>query len=71
MDKLEVDLVCPGHGKMARKDLLALEKRYFTELRDAVKKGIDGKKTRGGDHEGAGLRRGTRSGPAWAWWKRT
>lgn len=45
MDKLEIDIVCPGHGKLARKDLFALEKRYFTDLRAAVKKGIDdGKK---------------------------
>jgi cyclase len=45
MDKLEIDLICPGHGKVARKDLLAKEKRYFTELRAAVKKGIDDKKS--------------------------
>jgi cyclase len=45
MAKLEIDIICPGHGKLARKDLLALEKRYFTELRDAVKKGIDAKKS--------------------------
>ncbi|AWM39477.1 Beta-lactamase precursor [Gemmata obscuriglobus] len=45
MDKLDIDLICPGHGKPARKDLLAKETRYFTELRDAVKKGIDAKKS--------------------------
>ena len=45
MDKLEVDLICPGHGKVSRKDLLANERRYFTELRDAVKKGLDAKKS--------------------------
>jgi glyoxylase-like metal-dependent hydrolase (beta-lactamase superfamily II) len=45
MDKLDVDLVCPGHGKVARKDLVALEKRYFTELRAAVKAGIGDKKS--------------------------
>ncbi|MCI0700233.1 MAG: MBL fold metallo-hydrolase [Planctomycetia bacterium] len=45
MEKLEIDLICPGHGKVARKDLLGLEKRYFTELRAAVKKGIDAKKS--------------------------
>ncbi len=45
MNKLEVDIVCPGHGKMSRKDLFALEKRYFTELRAAVKKGIEDKKS--------------------------
>ena len=45
MEKLEIDLVCPGHGKVARKDLLATQKRYFVELRAAVKKGIDAKQT--------------------------
>jgi glyoxylase-like metal-dependent hydrolase (beta-lactamase superfamily II) len=45
MDKLEIDLICPGHGKVSRKDLLANEKRYFTELRAAVQKGIDAKKS--------------------------
>jgi cyclase len=45
MDKLEIDIICPGHGKPARKALLANEKRYFTELRAAVKKGIDDKKS--------------------------
>ncbi|MDY3554738.1 MBL fold metallo-hydrolase [Gemmata sp. JC717] len=45
MDKLDIDLICPGHGKPARKDLIAKETRYFTELRDAVKKGIDAKKS--------------------------
>lgn len=45
MDKLEIDLICPGHGKPTRKDLLGLEKKYFTELRAAVKKGIDDKKS--------------------------
>ncbi len=45
MDKLDIDIICPGHGKPARKDLLAKEKRYFTELRAAVKKGIDDKKS--------------------------
>jgi glyoxylase-like metal-dependent hydrolase (beta-lactamase superfamily II) len=45
MEKLDIDIICPGHGKLARKDLLALEKRYFTDLRAAVKKGIDDKKS--------------------------
>lgn len=44
MQKLDVDLICPGHGAVAKKDLLAKEIRYFTELRAAVKKGIDDKK---------------------------
>ena len=45
MEKLDIDIICPGHGKMRRKDLLAQEKRYFSELRAAVQKGIDGKKS--------------------------
>lgn len=45
MAKLDVDVICPGHGKPARKELLGLEKRYFTELRAAVRKGIDEKKS--------------------------
>jgi glyoxylase-like metal-dependent hydrolase (beta-lactamase superfamily II) len=44
MQKLDVALVCPGHGKPARKDLLATQKRYFVDLRAEVKKGIDAKK---------------------------
>lgn len=45
MEKLDIDLICPGHGKPTRKDLIAKEKRYFTELRAAVKKGIEAKKS--------------------------
>ncbi|QEL14430.1 MBL fold metallo-hydrolase [Limnoglobus roseus] len=45
MEKLDVDLVCPGHGPVAGKDLIAKQKRYFVELRAAVQKGIDVKKT--------------------------
>ncbi|MBA4187618.1 MAG: hypothetical protein C0467_06320 [Planctomycetaceae bacterium] len=45
MEKLDIDMICPGHGKPRRKDLIAQEKRYFTELRAAVQKGIDDKKS--------------------------
>jgi glyoxylase-like metal-dependent hydrolase (beta-lactamase superfamily II) len=45
MAKLDIDVICPGHGKLARKELIDKEKRYFTELRAAVKKGIEDKKT--------------------------
>ncbi len=45
MEKLDVNLVCPGHGKIAGKDLLATQKRYFVEMRAEVKKGIDAKKS--------------------------
>lgn len=45
LEKLDVEIVCPGHGKMAGKDLLAKQIRYFVELRKEVKKGIDAKKS--------------------------
>jgi glyoxylase-like metal-dependent hydrolase (beta-lactamase superfamily II) len=45
MAKLDIDLICPGHGKVTRKDLLATQKRYFVELRAAVQKGIEQNKT--------------------------
>ncbi len=45
MEKLDVDLICPGHGQLARKELLAIQKRYFTEMRSQIKKGIDDKKS--------------------------
>ncbi len=45
MQKLDVKLVCPGHGPIATKDLLATQKRYFAEMREQVKKGIDAKKS--------------------------
>jgi glyoxylase-like metal-dependent hydrolase (beta-lactamase superfamily II) len=45
MEKLDVAMICPGHGKVTTKDLLGKEKRYFAELRAAVQKGIDAKKS--------------------------
>jgi glyoxylase-like metal-dependent hydrolase (beta-lactamase superfamily II) len=45
MAQLDVSLVCPGHGAVAGKDLLGKQKRYFAELRQAVKAGLDAKKT--------------------------
>jgi cyclase len=39
--QLDVKLVCPGHGPLADKGVLGLQRRYFVELRDQVKKGID------------------------------
>jgi phosphoglycerate dehydrogenase-like enzyme/glyoxylase-like metal-dependent hydrolase (beta-lactamase superfamily II) len=41
MQQLDVTMVCPGHGPVAGKDLLEKQKRYFVDLRDYVKKGID------------------------------
>lgn len=45
MQKLDIDLICPGHGKVAGKGLLATEIRYLSELRAAVRKGIEEKKS--------------------------
>jgi len=43
-EKFDVAMVCPGHGPVASKELLAKQRRYFEELRTEVKKGIDDKK---------------------------
>lgn len=40
-EQLDVKIVCPGHGPIADKSVLGKQKRYFTELRAQVKKGID------------------------------
>jgi glyoxylase-like metal-dependent hydrolase (beta-lactamase superfamily II) len=45
MAKLEIDIICPGHGKPARKELLGTQKRYLADLRTHVKKGVDEKKS--------------------------
>jgi glyoxylase-like metal-dependent hydrolase (beta-lactamase superfamily II) len=45
MAKLDVDVVCPGHGKMAGKDLLTTQKRYFDDMRAEIKNGIEAKKS--------------------------
>jgi cyclase len=39
--QLDVKIVCPGHGALGDKSVLAKQKRYFVELREQVKKGID------------------------------
>ncbi len=39
--QLDIDLICPGHGLPARKELLGKQRRYFVELRQQVKAGID------------------------------
>jgi phosphoglycerate dehydrogenase-like enzyme/glyoxylase-like metal-dependent hydrolase (beta-lactamase superfamily II) len=41
MQGLDVELVLPGHGPVAGKDLLARQKRYFAEMRAAVRTGIN------------------------------
>jgi len=45
MQKLPVKNVCPGHGEMADASLLEKQKRYFTELREAVQSLIDKQKS--------------------------
>ncbi len=45
MEQLDIKLICPGHGPVARKDLLGKQKKYFQELRAQVKKGIDANKS--------------------------
>lgn len=42
--QLDIEIVCPGHGPLARKDVLGKQRRYFVELREQVKKGIDANK---------------------------
>ena len=39
--QLDVKMVCPGHGPLTSKDVLGKQRRYFVELREQVKKGID------------------------------
>ena len=41
MKELDVAMICPGHGKVAGKDLLDMQRRYFVDLRSEVKKGLD------------------------------
>lgn len=41
MEELAVKQVAPGHGELAGKELLGTQKRYFVELRSAVRKAID------------------------------
>lgn len=41
MQTFDVKLVCPGHGLPWTPDLIKKQQRYFVELREQVKKGID------------------------------
>ena len=41
LDKLPVQKICPAHGEMADKSLLALQRRYIVELRQYVQNAID------------------------------
>jgi glyoxylase-like metal-dependent hydrolase (beta-lactamase superfamily II) len=44
MKALQPKIVCPGHGPLAGPEVIDKEKRYFSELREHVQKGIDGNK---------------------------
>ncbi len=41
MQELPVKSICPGHGEMSGKELVATQKRYFVELREAIQRFID------------------------------
>jgi phosphoglycerate dehydrogenase-like enzyme/glyoxylase-like metal-dependent hydrolase (beta-lactamase superfamily II) len=45
MQQLEVKVVCPGHGPMDGPALFEKQKRYFVELRDQVRTGIEADKS--------------------------
>lgn len=39
--KLDVEIVCPGHGPLAHKDVLKRQQRLFVDMHAEVKKGIE------------------------------
>ena len=43
--KLPIKTLAPGHGETSGKALIATQKRYFVELRQAIQKAIDDGKT--------------------------
>ena len=45
MEDLDPKQVAPGHGELAGKELIGLQKRYFTELRAAVRDAISAGKS--------------------------
>lgn len=45
LEKLPIEKVAPGHGELSDKSLVATQKRYFVELREAVQRGIDAGKS--------------------------
>ena len=36
MEELPIKILAPGHGELADKSLVALQRRYFVELRGAI-----------------------------------
>ncbi len=45
MQQLDIQMIVPGHGPLAGKELLEKQKRYFVELRREVQKGIEARKS--------------------------
>ncbi len=45
LGKLPVKTLAPGHGEIADKSLIAKQRRYFVELRQAIQQGIDAGKS--------------------------
>lgn len=43
MSKLPIKKICPGHGEMSDATLVATQRRYFVELRQAVQEAINAK----------------------------
>ncbi len=43
--KLPIKMIAPGHGETSSKALIATQKRYFVELRQAIQKAVDDGKT--------------------------
>ena len=43
--KLPIKTIAPGHGETSSKALIATQKRYFVELRQAIQKAVDDGKT--------------------------
>src|SRR5262245_31878944 len=44
MQKLEVKMVCPGHGPLDGPELFERQKKYFADMREQIQKGIDAQK---------------------------
>lgn len=45
MKELPVKIMAPGHGELGGKEMIRLQRRYFVELRAAIRKAIDAGKT--------------------------
>ena len=45
MEELPVKIMAPGHGELGNKEMIRLQRRYFVELRAAIRKAIDAGKT--------------------------